>query len=125
MVYKATMRRNGYYSSPAAGMVDMNESLIEPFFRLLSINWEQFFGSKIQSILQNHEQAVLKLIQKSCTDFAQVLCFDQGQSVVSQERLDRTRVHIFSDLSRKLQASRETMVEVLQKEQREVNRLGI
>lgn len=51
MTYRATCKRNGMYSSPTAGMINFNEELSEPVYRLLSVNWDNFFAVQVTKIL--------------------------------------------------------------------------
>jgi hypothetical protein len=52
------------YSSPTAGMINFNEELSEPVYRLLSVNWDNFFAVQVTKVLGEYAakvQAALSL----------------------------------------------------------------
>lgn len=73
MTYRATCRRNGMYSSPTAGMINFNEELSEPVYRLISVNWDNFFAVQVTKILGEYATKIQAALSLFNSDLGQKL----------------------------------------------------
>ena len=60
--YQATARRNGVFNSPAAGVIDMNQELLDPMERAFSTDWEQVVVSRVKAKLDSCEAEMKQLL---------------------------------------------------------------
>jgi hypothetical protein len=138
MTYRATCKRNGMYSSPTAGMINFNEELSEPVYRLLSVNWDNFFAVQVTKILGEYAakvQAALSLFNVGLGRKLALLGVDPERISMYQElsstQLLTTRYAIDKNLTHQqlhFKKKLDTMIQQLQKEdiqneQRAANRL--
>jgi hypothetical protein len=120
MTYRATCRRNGMYSSPTAGMINFNEELSEPIYRLISVNWDNFFAVQLQKILTDYSNQV----QSALSAFNVALGQKLAMLGVEPDRIEKNLTHQQLHFKKKLENMIQQLLrEDIQAEQREANRL--
>ncbi|XP_018123873.1 uncharacterized protein nuggc.L isoform X1 [Xenopus laevis] len=60
--YKATCVRQGFYSSPACGVIDFNEQLSQPITSAITKSWSEVFSGELVESLSQFNQSVPKLL---------------------------------------------------------------
>ncbi|OCT75158.1 hypothetical protein XELAEV_18034149mg [Xenopus laevis] len=58
--YRATCVRQGYYSSPACGVIDFNEQLSQPITKEITKSWTEVFSGELVRCLSQFNQFVAK-----------------------------------------------------------------
>ncbi|KAK5681112.1 hypothetical protein LTS10_006873 [Elasticomyces elasticus] len=99
--YKATVKRNGVFSSAAAGARDFNGDLTEPLYKQLASTWEKAFQRRLPHILQSFTRAGSDLLRKFHATIAD-RCRQKGHGVARIGVLGaqlQTYQAIFADLA--------------------------
>ncbi len=66
---RAMARRNGRYTSPSAGLIDMPEELSEPMLGALAGQWDKVFSQQIPALLKQHQQSILASVESLVSSF--------------------------------------------------------
>ncbi|KAK4895594.1 hypothetical protein LTR27_006377 [Elasticomyces elasticus] len=115
--YKATVRRNGVFTSASAGPRDFNGDLTEPLYKQLASTWEKAFQRRLPHILQSFTRAGSDLLRKFHATVAD-RCRQKGHGVARigllQNQLQAYQA-IFADLAT-------VMIASINEGQREINR---
>ncbi|XP_046559355.1 uncharacterized protein LOC124268440 [Haliotis rubra] len=59
MTYRATVSRQGKYSSPTAGVIDFNTDLAQPLLEAVASSWSQVFGSLFWCTLEKVKTSMM------------------------------------------------------------------
>eukprot|EP01122_Echinamoeba_exundans_P016614 TRINITY_DN8479_c0_g1_i1.p1 TRINITY_DN8479_c0_g1~~TRINITY_DN8479_c0_g1_i1.p1 ORF type:complete len:1374 (+),score=380.54 TRINITY_DN8479_c0_g1_i1:97-4218(+) len=116
--YRATVRRDGIFSSPAAGSVNFNQDLAEPIFRFISVNWDQLFGVQISQIFKRHQERIIASIKQSNAKFNEHL----ATLGVDKTRLARNEQHIVSVQQGRVQQKLDVIRNEIAEKQRDISR---
>lgn len=117
--YKAVCSRQGVYTSPAYGSIDLNEQLSEPLVSSITLMWKEVFSDKLFCCLKSFSNAVWRRLDL----FFQTLK-DQLQKLnIDAERFDFIRKQQMEEWSAELRNFILDQNEYIKNRQREISRI--
>ncbi|XP_045194118.2 uncharacterized protein LOC123549787 [Mercenaria mercenaria] len=117
--YRATVRRQGVYTSGSYGSVDFNEDLAEPMYRSMTIVWDRAFSGMLWKILDKLKLEILSKLKSFISELTPRL-EDLGIQAIKTMRVSTT---LLSSASNKLSEMVAHLKDIITDKQRDISRI--
>ncbi|XP_048745844.2 uncharacterized protein LOC125658551 isoform X2 [Ostrea edulis] len=117
--YRATVRRQGVFTSPSYGNVNFNQDLTEPMYTSISIVWDKVFSGLLWAYFDKFKAAVLSVLKQFVLDLSQELHVHGIQPSSTQRLL----TYILDNAAHQLSEMVAGLKEFVTERQRDANRV--
>ncbi|KAH3768967.1 hypothetical protein DPMN_170188 [Dreissena polymorpha] len=117
--YRATVRRQGVFTSPSYGPVDFNEDLAEPMYRSMTIVWDRAFSGMLWRALDTSKTALMSELSRITASLGSQL----GQLGVDSLRCARVATQLLFSANHKLSEIVSQLKDLVTSKQRDISRI--
>nr|XP_034336655.1 uncharacterized protein LOC105330416 isoform X4 [Crassostrea gigas] len=117
--YRATVRRQGVYSSPTYGQVNFNEDLTAPMYNSISIVWDKVFSGILWGYFERFKVTVLMVLRQ----FVANLCQELQTHGVQSSSTQRVQLYLLDTANQKLTETVAQLKEYVTERQRDASRV--